>query len=232
MPKRNPCIFERNNGDIVIRRPDRKEIMFTTFREDYWDELTSQTWRLEKGYPTCSKLGLLHRYIMSKWYGREILEDLTAKGQWLDKQVEEQQFHFALSIFKDFSTGCYQITIGMNDPVCCFLDDGTEQLISSVKFLYQEDYPVVILDAEMMLQNLEKNTFNPRKYHACAIRVYDCPRFELTDEERTGSIVIRGGQPFIILGNGHNWITRVAPDKNWIPPENGCVQFQIYQVKV
>lgn len=262
MPKRNPCIFERNNGDIVIRRPDRKEIMFTTFREDYWDELTSQTWRLEKGYPTCSKLGLLHRYIMSKWYGREILEALTAKGyvvdhldnehnncrvsnleflkkdfntakgQWLDKQVEEQQFHFALSIFKDFSTGCYQITIGMNDPVCRFLDDGTEQLISSVKFLYQEDYPVVILDAEMMLQNLEKNTFNPRKYHACAIRVYDCPRFELTEEERNGSIVIRGGQPFIILGNGHNWITRVAPDKNWIPPENGCVQFQIYQVKV
>ena len=148
------------------------------------------------------------------------------------KQVEEQQFHFALSIFKDFSTGCYQITIGMNDPVCRFLDDGTEQLISSVKFLYQEDYPVVILDAEMMLQNLEKNTFNPRKYHACAIRVYDCPRFELTEEERNGSIVIRGGQPFIILGNGHNWITRVAPDKNWIPPENGCVQFQMYQVKV
>jgi hypothetical protein len=99
-------------------------------------------------------------------------------------------------------------------------DDLLCQVIGGVMLL-QQSAPFILLVRQ-----------DPHKYHACAIRVYDCPRFELTEEERNGSIVIRGGQPFIFLGNGHNWITRVAPDKNWIPPENGRVQFQIYQVKV
>ncbi len=124
------------NGDsLIIIRPDRNEIMFTTYREDYWEELSAQTWRLNsQGYPTCSKLGDLHRYIVAKWYGEDTLEEFTengyvvdhldnihynckvsnleflkkdfntAKGQWLDKQVKELEHQYALAIYKDFIT--------------------------------------------------------------------------------------------------------------------------------
>ena len=74
----NPCRFERDGDSITIFRSDRNEIMFTTYREDYWEDLISQTWRLNaQGYPTCSRLGDLHRYIMGKWYGEKVMWLIT-----------------------------------------------------------------------------------------------------------------------------------------------------------
>lgn len=156
--------IEVNGDSVTIIRPDRNEIMFTTYREDYWEELSSQTWRLNsQGYPTCSKLGDLHRYIVAKWYGEDTLEEFTengyvvdhldnihynckvsnleflkkdfntAKGQWLDKQVKELEHQYALAIYKDFITECYQITIGMNNPICRRDLDGTEHYVGAIK---------------------------------------------------------------------------------------------------
>ena len=243
----NPCRFERDGDSITIFRSDRNEIMFTTYREDYWEDLISQTWRLNaQGYPTCSRLGDLHRYIMGKWYGEDVLEDLTqkgyvvdhldnehnncrisnleflnkdfntAKGQWLDKQIKKIQLHFALAIFKDFDTQCYQITLGMNDPFDIIGQDGDHH-ISSMKFLYDSDYPIVIKDAEMMLLDLERNQFDPEKYNACAKRICECPDINLTEEERNSTFVIRDGEVYLMVGNGRSWIMEVSPDKGWTP---------------
>lgn len=255
--------IERDGENIVITRPDRNEIMFTTFREDYWDELSNQTWRLdENGYPVCSKLGSLHRYVMGKWYGDDVLADLTqkgyvvdhldnehnncrienlefllkdfntAKGQWLDKQIIEKQQHYAMALYKDFATSCYQITIGMNAPVFRRDQSGIEHFVCCLKFLYRDDYPIVIKDAEMMLLHLERDEFHPKKYNACSIREYDCADIELTDEEKNGTFAIRNGAAFLVIGNGHTWYNKVSPDREWLPPENGAVQYQIYKPRV
>lgn len=249
------CRIERDGDNITIVRPDRNEIMFTTYREDYWGELSTQTWRLnDKGYPVCSKLGLLHRYIMAKWYGEQVLYDLTnkgyvvdhldnehnncrienlefllkdfntAKGHWLDKQIQELQFHYAMALYKDFHTGCYQITIGMNEPIVRIDTDGSEHYIDSMKFLYKDDYPIVTKDAEMMLLHLERNEFHPRKYNATSIREYDCPDIELTEEEKNGAFALRNGQVYLVIGNGHTWKTKVAPDKEWMPGKGVSLQ--------
>lgn len=38
----------------------------------------------EKGYPYNATLGGgLHRYIMEKWYGKEMLEEMTKRDMWL-----------------------------------------------------------------------------------------------------------------------------------------------------
>lgn len=252
------CTFDRNGDLLTINRPDRNEIAFTTYREDYWDELSGQSWRLnENGYPTCSKLGDLHRYIMGKWYGEDVLEELTKKGyvvdhldnkhnncridnlefllkdfntakaQWLDKQIKELQHHYALALYKDFETKCYQITIGMNDPIV--RKDGMgDHYVGSVKFLYTEDYPVVIKDAEMMLLHLERDEFNPRKYNACSIREYDCPNIKFTEEEKNAGVVTRNGRVFLVLGTGHSLLNKIAPDRGWYPTGKGTVQYQVY----
>lgn len=252
--------IERLDDNITIHRPDRKEIMFTTYREDYWDELSKQTWRLDnKGYPICSKLGALHRYIMGKWYGEEALAEFTnkgyvvdhldnqhnncrisnleflkkdfntSKGQWLDKQVKELELHFALAIYKDFKTGCFQITIGMNDSICRKDNDGNEHHVASVKFLYTKDYPIVIKDAEMMLLDLERQEFKASKYNACAIRIYDSIVLDLKDDEKEAPMVIRNGVPLMVIGTGKAWISKVAPDRDWQQPVDGKVSYQIFE---
>ena len=227
------CIVDRNEDSITIYRPDRNEVMFTTYREDYWYEITTQTWRLDKaGYPVCQKLGFLHRYIMGKWYGEEVLEDLTRKGyvvDHLDNEHNNCRIDNLEFLLKDFNTGCYQITIGMNDPMFFKDISGMEHCAAAVKFLYTEDYPIVIKDAEMMLLHLERNEFNPTKYNACSARIYECLETELTEEEKNSAVVNKNGLLCIVLGTGCAYFNKVAPDRNWNPPENNKCQYQIYK---
>ena len=69
--------FKIVNGNIHISRKDWKQIAEVTYREDYYEELTSVTWTQDKGYIKNSKLGFLHRYMMEKWYGKEVLDEMT-----------------------------------------------------------------------------------------------------------------------------------------------------------
>ena len=48
----------------------------------------------------------------------------TAKGQAFDVDSKMMKHHMAVNIFKDFSTGCYQITIGCNDDIVGETKDG------------------------------------------------------------------------------------------------------------
>ena len=77
--------FEVVNNEIHITRDDWSFVGMTTYREDYYDELSSKTWGLtDKGYMTNGALGLLHRYIMGKWYGEDVLRDTTQCGYVVD----------------------------------------------------------------------------------------------------------------------------------------------------
>lgn len=173
--------FEICGEDIHILRKEWNKIAFTTYREDYYEELSSVTWTEKNGYLYNTKFGLLHRYIMEKWYGKEMLEDMSkagwivdhmnndgfdnrifnlefltsrhnvAKGQTLDVESKEMQSHIALNLFKDFTTNCYQITIAFNDNVYWMDEKKQPRLINSLYLLYDCDYRQVIIDAEKIL---------------------------------------------------------------------------------
>lgn len=81
----------------------------------------------------------------------------------------------------------------------------------------------------MMLLSLQRGEFRPFRYNACAIRVYDTADLVLTDEEKNGTMAIRNGKAFIIMGTGKAWISKVAPDKDWMPPNDGKVTYQIFK---
>ena len=78
--------FEVFGDDISIHRDGWPCVAMCTYREDYWEELTSHVWSMDKKrYPKNKTLGGgLHRYMMKKWYGEHVLEEFTKKGYVVD----------------------------------------------------------------------------------------------------------------------------------------------------
>ena len=248
--------FEVFGDDISIHRDGWPCVAMCTYREDYWEELTSHVWSMDKNrYPKNKTLGGgLHRYMMKKWYGDEALEEFTrkgyvvdhinnehndcrisnlefllhdyntAKGHQLDKDIRRLKRKLAVSIFKDFYTGCYQLTIGCNDYICGHDSNGEEYGIDCFKLLYNGDYnnfPIVILDAEILLLSYEFNQkIDICKTKAACIRIYHSFNIQLTEEEKQQAVVTRSGFPFVVIGNGRTFIDKKAPDKEWSIPQN------------
>jgi len=133
------------HGNVIsICRNGWESVASTTFRKDYFNELKNVTWGISNGYLYSKKLGYLHRYIMEKWYGKDLLDEMTAngwvvdhmdndsmnceisnlcflssdenkaKGFTVDKQSEALRSDIALNMFKDFSTDLFQISIFFN----------------------------------------------------------------------------------------------------------------------
>lgn len=85
MPKKSKNTFEVRDDTISIMREGWNEVAFATYREDYYEELSSHTWTISNGYPSNQSLGGgLHRYMMRMWYGEEVLNDMTEKGYVVD----------------------------------------------------------------------------------------------------------------------------------------------------
>lgn len=248
--------FEIVNGNIHISRKEWKHVAEVTYREDYYAELTSVTWTLDNGYIKNSKFGLLHRYMMEKWYGKDVLDDMTkrgwvvdhmnndgydcricnleflpsrhnvAKGQILDVEAEEMRCHIALNIFKDFTTGLYQISIGFNDTIYfCNAKTKQAQLINSLYLLYDYDcdYRLVIYDAEQILLKYQKE----KKVDLGNLNFidYECeylPQIQFTEQEideiTNGNrwYIERDGQMYFVPGK-NNWIVSAHYKEGWKP---------------
>ena len=254
MPSNNT--FERFNDEVYIRKDGWQHVGLTTYRDDYYNELTSSTWNFtnpnsetdDKGYLKSSSLGLLHRYIMGKWYGEDVLQKMTkygyvvdhmnnihhdcrisnleflkkayntAKGQMFDVDASRLNHNIALNIFKDFSTGYYQITIGCNDDICKKDADGTVHHLAAVKLLYNCDYTVVINDAESILRIYEtEHKLDLRGTHSCGTKYCETERIVITEEEANQPIVFRNGIGYINRGAGNIWINSVHYDEGWTP---------------
>lgn len=242
--------FSVVGNDIHISRDGRPWLAFTSYREDYYDEIISRTWTLDKeGYLKNPSLGYLHRYIMRKWYGDEVFNYFTAngyvvdhmnnegtdcrvsnleflkrrynvaKGQKYDVDAKELKFRIAVNIFKDFNTCCYQISIGCNDTVYGTDSDGTRYYVTSVKLLYDCAYPIVINDAEtILLQYADEGRIRLDAMHACDVRVGKAIQLPLTEEEKSGAVVVREGQLYLLLGTGHTYLLSAHFDEGWTPP--------------
>lgn len=74
----NVNIFEINENTLYIMCDGWDKVVETTYREDCVDEIKSHVWSLKKRISHNATLGGgLHRYIMEKWYGKEMLEEMT-----------------------------------------------------------------------------------------------------------------------------------------------------------
>lgn len=258
MSRKSKNKFDVINGEIHITKDDWPIIGMATYREDYYEELTSKTWTLtkansdtdDKGYLSNETLGLLHRYIVAKWYGEDVLEEMTAKGyvvdhmnnnhvdcrisnleflkkayntakgQAFDVDSKAMEHHIAVNLFKDFSTDCYQMTIGCNDDIVGMTSDGKKYHIVVVLLLYNCDYSIVINDAENMLRVYEtEGRIDVSKTYAREIKIRKAVDIQLTEEEKNGAVVIRDGVPYLILGTGKAFLNSVHYQEGWMPPE-------------
>lgn len=150
--------FSVRDNRIYIWRDEWKSLAITDYRADYIDEIRSVTWREKNGYVYCEKFGYLHRYIMKKWYGEELFDEMaqngwvidhmnnnkfdcrisnlefiaknynTAKGQTTDVEIEKLRHNIAVTLCKDFNTGYYQVHIGCNDNVLLVNKNTEEKL--------------------------------------------------------------------------------------------------------
>jgi len=246
MPSKNK--FEIFNDEIHISKEGWDKIASTTFREDYFDELTSVTWTASRGYLTNGKHGLLHRYIMKKWYGEDMVQSMSekgwivdhinnegldcrisnleflatrhnvAKGQTLDVEAKAMKYNIALNIFKDFSTGLYQITIFFNDDV--YIRESSMEspkLLNALKLLYDCDYRLVINDAESILlsYDLEKK-INLSELKCIEMKKEFPIQIELSEEEKGNPMIIRDGKAYLVLNNNVS-MDSVHFDKGWKP---------------
>lgn len=251
MPRTSKNKFDINGDTIYIMRDEWEKVALATYRDDYYEELSSHTWSLSNGYPSNATLGGgLHRYMMAKWYGEDVLRDLTqkgyvvdhmnndpmdcricnleflrhnhnvAKGHYLDKEAKVMRYRLAVSLFKDFSTGCYQITIGCNDHIVTKDSSGQERHVNAIRLLYNCDYSFVVLDAEAILTQYEAmGKFSISKLHCCDSRIQEAPRITLTDAEKNHAYVIRDGVYYLVIGNGKTFLSSIRHEEGWLPPE-------------
>ena len=232
--------FEIDGDIISITRPEWGFKAYATVREDYLDEIQSVTWGLSYDrYPYNSKLGTLHSYIMKKWYGEEFCQEMKekdyvidhmdndshnccinnlsflsnaynkAKGLTFDQENKAKEF-IALTMFKDFFTGLYQITIMFNYPATLVVDGfDTPSVIELAYLLYEGDYRKVIADAEDILRDYKEDyTFNPEKTRAIDYHIEGCVGKSLPLEVH---------EEYLSGKHGHTvcYFTRRAAIQNW-----------------
>lgn len=170
--------YEIENDEVVIIKDEAwDKVGMATYREDYY---TGGKWSnsKNKAYLHSSRLKqYLHRYIMGKCYGPDVLatmtkegfvidhmnnngfdcrvcnleflhkRDNTAKGNNLDPEISTFRETIAISIFKDFTTNHYQLILGF-DALVGEYQDGYMYPMQSMKLLYDTDYRLVLLNLE------------------------------------------------------------------------------------
>lgn len=239
--------FEIQGNDLILWRNDWRAVT-TYCAEYYDKIAGREWRKDNNGYIVNSSFGSLHRHVMRLWYGKEVLNDMTqkgyvvdhmnndhtdcrisnleflkkayntAKGQAFDVDAKELKWRIAVNLFKDFSTGCYQITIGCNDTIIFKDADGKEKYVNVIRLLYNCDYSIVVNDAENILREYDTiGTISLNCTHACGIRIETAPIFQLTDEEKNSSIIWRGGVPYLVLGTGNTYLDAVHYEEGWQP---------------
>lgn len=190
-------IYEIGNHEIEIYRSSWSQRARVTVRDDYKDEITKYKWSLVNGYPHNNKLGYLHIYVMRKWYGDNICDEMKeknfvidhmnnnhmdatirnlaflnsdeniAKGHHFDK-VNKEKMYIALSMFRDFEKKLFQVTIFFNYPAKIVHPDVTEPAVLNIAcLLYEDDYSKVIFDCQHILNEYYKNFTISLMYLRC-----------------------------------------------------------------
>lgn len=175
-------------NSVTISNDEWESLASATIRDDYAEELMSVTWSKKGEYLYSNKLKMyLHIYIMKKWYGEDVYDEMRkagcvvdhmdnsgfnckienlafllssenkAKGLTVDK-ISKTKTHIALSMFSDFYTGLKQISISFNYPAKAILSSlENPAVIELVFLLYKSKYEMVINDARKILYDYFEN---------------------------------------------------------------------------
>lgn len=57
MPRKSKNKFDIHGDTISIMHEGWDHLAFATYREDYYEELSTHTWKLSNGYPSNDTLG-------------------------------------------------------------------------------------------------------------------------------------------------------------------------------
>lgn len=190
--------FEISGGRVIIGHPDWDFIAVASIKDEYADEIQSVTWSKKGEYLYSSKLKMyLHVYIVRKWYGDEIYEKMKAegcvvdhmdndghnccidnlsflpsdenkaKGMTVDKMSADRRY-IALSMYKNFETQLFQITIFFNYPAKIVNIENLDKpaVVNLVYLLYDSEYEIVINDARAILYDYRRDySFDPNRLH-------------------------------------------------------------------
>ena len=226
---------------IEITRPEWDFIAMATVRNDYLEEIQSVTWGLQDNrYLYNGKLGTLHSYIMKKWYGEDVCLEMKnkgyvidhmdndshnccinnlsflshernlAKGLTLDHDSKEKSF-IALTLFKDFTTGLFQISIMFNYPAVLDIRNFEHYaVVEQAYLLYEGDYRKVITDAESILNDYyqENYTFKPDRLRFIDYQIEGCTKKVVTPDRYKEYLEGRHGHAVV-------YFVRLAQIKNW-----------------
>ncbi len=187
--------FELHEDTLMISRPNWEFIAFATVRDDYLEEIQKVTWSKKGDYLYSNQLRVyLHIYIMKKWYGAECYERMKsedyvvdhmdnngynccinnlsfltsyenkAKGMTVDKLSKEKAY-LALSLYEDFSTQLYQMTLFFNYPAIARISNlKSPAVIELAYLLYDREYELVLNDARKVLYDYRRDySFEPEK---------------------------------------------------------------------
>lgn len=250
MPSLNT--FTILGDEVWINREGWKSVAITTYDERYYSELSNVTWTENNGYLVQAKFGSLHRYVMRKWYGDEVFNTMTmrncvvdhmdnngfnckisnlefllkprntAKGLTIDQSISDLQLRIAIGIYKDFTTGMYQIGLGFNDPI--YKISGDQYLpVQSLYFLYSSDYEEVLLDAERIISDYTKhnridlNRLTPVEHREVLAEQIELTQTEIDEIEHQGRVFVeRDGNIHFIPGK-NCWLKSTGFIKGWTP---------------
>lgn len=190
-------VFEICGDIIFISHPKWDFVAIASIKDSYVQELQSVTWSKNGDYLYSDKLKqYLHIYVIRKWYGDDMYEKMKedgyvvdhmdndghnccinnlcflindenkAKGMTIDKMSAEKS-HIALSMYKDFETKLFQITIVFNYPAKLILSNlGRSAVLELAFFLYDCEYEMVINDARAILYDYRRDfSFAPETLH-------------------------------------------------------------------
>ncbi|WP_342574613.1 hypothetical protein [Paenibacillus sp. FSL M8-0142] len=248
-----------NDGKSVYFHPKNEtKLAFTDYEEKLWEKIQSTSWHVktnknkdkEKKYINSSKLGLLHRVVMSHWYGEEALaqadkmkyvvdhmdndgfncylenlcfipkEKNTAKGLTYDKKRAEAINTLAINIFKDFETQLFQITIGFNAPTG-YEVNGQIVVITAMKLTYQNDFERTLANAEKILHDyITYGSFDDKKLDYIDIEVIPAIPINISPDEMNAPFIERDGEVFLNLDSEHVRLDKVAPNKELYQKSN------------
>ena len=188
MPRTSKNTFEINDDIITISHPDWNCLATATIRSDYEEELKSVTWSKNGNDLYSHRLGVyLHIYIMKKWYGEEVFEEMKADGYVVDHmdnngfnccldnlsflmndenkakgltfdKYSKDKTHIAITLCRDFNTKNFQITIVFNYPAIAKISSiESPAVIDLAYLLYDRNYPEVINDARTILYDYKRD---------------------------------------------------------------------------
>ncbi len=145
--------------------------------------------------------------------------DNLAKGLTLDKEIDNLFWKLPLYMYKDFETQYFQLAMYFNLPIMFYNCENRKwHEVEAVRFLYPNDYQLVLLDARELLLGLS---------HGMKLRIPlpNCIDFiiygsqkvkiETTSDEAKMQIIQRNGEAFFRQGGT---IVKVIPLlKGWTP---------------